>query len=505
MMEPVRRSHGRGVGTGLACALLVVIAASCGGGDESDASEVTAAPSQDAVADATAFWEAVVAGDRATALAYIGPPPEGEEPERLFGRAHNMESQFDWYQAVGWRWTLEGCTADDAGPEYAECDVTAQNAWTEAMGLDPFPSTLVFRFDDDGHVREISGGAGGDRFVDDWLARGWGPFRAWVEENYPEDLEVMTADDVLSAEALELYEINTERFVTAQGDGTGAEPGEISAIQEELMTPGPGRVPVDFAIDAPDAQRVTLEMAANFWADDPRQTIELFRVDDDRGSHAVTLYLGNDQWQYRFRIDGMPTPDPANPLRVADADGQENSILVVGETLPWVSEQPDVATGAVREHVLPAGVLGEEQTVTVYTPPGYTDQQRYPLLVLLHGYGMQASSWVELAGVDHAMDNLIAAGEIGPFVVAMPNTAWSEYTDAYPEHVLDEVLPYLDANYSLDPVTGSIAVGGFSMGGHGTLQLAYLRPDRFGLAMPIAMAAPWCGRSCDDVDQFESQ
>jgi enterochelin esterase-like enzyme len=280
---------------------------------------------------------------------------------------------------------------------------------------------------------------------------------------------------------------------------------EVSPIQAELMTPGPGRVPVDFAIDAPDAQEVTLEMIANFWADDPRQTIELFRVDDDRGSHAVTLYLGNDQWEYRFRLDGVPTPDPANPLRVADADGQENSILVVGETLPWLSEQPDVATGAVREHVLPAGVLGEEQTVVVYTPPGYTDQQRYPLLVLLHGFGMRASSWVEVAGIDHAMDNLIAAGEIDPFVVAMPNTAWTEYTDAYPEHLLDEVMPYLDANYSLDPGTGSTAIAGFSMGGHGTLQLAYLRPERFGLAMPIAMAAPWCGRSCDDVDQFASQ
>ncbi len=415
-----------------------------------------------------------------------------------------LYAEHEWGTVIATEWTAE-CEPD--GTEIV-CRREEQDVFGAAAGLAvarnyqvrvTFADGLVVRW-----VSEV------EEWTDweSWLEQFAG-YEGWVADVHPDVYPIVFRGPCCAGDPegmrFTAESVEAQRSLVPEWAESGVEPIEVSAIQEELMTPGPGREPVDFAIDAPDAEEVTLEMTANYWNANPRHTIELSRVDDERGSHAVTLYLGSDEWLYRFRVDGVWTVDPSNPLRVAAEDGQENSLLVVGETLPWLSEQPGVARGVVEELALPAGVLGEEQTLVVYTPPGYTDEGRYPLLVLLHGYGMPASTWVEAAGVDHAMDNLIAAGEIVPFVVAMPNTERSVYTDAYRDHVLDEVIPYLDANYSLDPGPGSTAIAGQSMGGHGTLQLAYLRPGRFGLAMPIMMAAPWCGVSCVDSRQYANQ
>jgi hypothetical protein len=234
MMHRTRDSHRRWMTGVLACALLTVTATSCAD-DEPDASDdpsdevtvppsaaatpppVGTAPSQDAVADATAFWEAVVAGDRPTALSYIDPVLVGEEPlldaepMSMPGRAYTLERQFDWWEVVGWQWTLQGCSPDDAFPDDVQCAVTAKNDWTEATGVEPVDGTFIHQFDDDGYITIVS-----DSFMDQWLARGWEPFRDWVEENHPDDLEVMLADGQVNTEILELYRINTERYVDAQ-------------------------------------------------------------------------------------------------------------------------------------------------------------------------------------------------------------------------------------------------------------------------------------------------
>lgn len=304
----------------------------------------------------------------------------------------------------------------------------------------------------------------------------------------------------------ELSSTGTSAVATPTTTTTSEPVVAVSAIQRELETPGPGREPIEFVVDAPEAETVMLEMTANQWNSNPGDTIQLSRVDHELGTHAITLYLGEDEWLYRFRVDGVWTVDELNPLRVGAEDGQENSLLVVGETVPGVTEQPDTEKGDIEEVVLDSEILGQEHSFLVYTPPGYTSAQSYPLLVMLHGYGAPPSIWVEAVGLQHAMDNLLADGEIARFVVVMPSAETSDYMwDSYGEHILDEVLPYMDSHYAIDQKKESTAIGGFSMGGHGAVQLAYLRQDRFGLAMPIMMAAPFCpDLVCTTSSDFET-
>ncbi|MEX2251597.1 MAG: hypothetical protein WD895_05945 [Acidimicrobiia bacterium] len=162
------------------------------------------------VEDATAFWEAVEAGDLDAALAHVDPTAE----LATFGWAGALEATFDWYEAVGWKWTLEECVEGDA--ETVECTATARNAWSDALEVEPVRGIFVLRFGENG-ITEIVDKA--DMFLNKWSAQVFEVFAGWVETNHPEDFAIMfDYSGDASAEILDLYETNTNRFVQAQQD-----------------------------------------------------------------------------------------------------------------------------------------------------------------------------------------------------------------------------------------------------------------------------------------------
>src|SRR5690242_5679010 len=70
------------------------------------------------------------------------------------------------------------------------------------------------------------------------------------------------------------------------------------------------------------------------------------------------------------------------------------------ETLNGSSEQSTAGTankaGSHIQHIqVGSQVLGRDMAVDVYLPPGYSDQQQYPVLYMLHGYGGNASTWFD--------------------------------------------------------------------------------------------------------------
>jgi len=162
------------------------------------------------VEDATAFWEAVEAGDLDAALAHVDPTADVTP----FGRAGTLEGQFDWYEAVGWKWTLEECVEGDTGT--VECTATARNAWSDALGVEPVPGVFVVRFGENG-ITEIGDKA--ELFGNKWSAQVFRVFAGWVETNHPEDFAIMFDFSVdVNPQILDLYETNTNRFVEAQDE-----------------------------------------------------------------------------------------------------------------------------------------------------------------------------------------------------------------------------------------------------------------------------------------------
>lgn len=118
----------------------------------------------------------------------------------------------------------------------------------------------------------------------------------------------------------------------------------------------------------------------------------------------------------------------------------------------------------------------------VYTPPCYDElpEQRYPVLYLVHGQTYNDDQWDRL-GADEAASDLIAAGELPAFIIVMPYDISSNQPslDHFGEAVIEELLPWVDANLRTLADREHRAVGGLSRGASWAIHLALTHPELF--------------------------
>ncbi|MCA8989785.1 MAG: prolyl oligopeptidase family serine peptidase [Planctomycetaceae bacterium] len=116
----------------------------------------------------------------------------------------------------------------------------------------------------------------------------------------------------------------------------------------------------------------------------------------------------------------------------------------------------------------------------LYLPEQYEQQEKWPLLVFLHGAGERGNNLEQVK--KHGPPKLIAAGKQFPFIVASPqcpDRGWWEPV------ALEALIDELCEKHKVDQ--DRIYITGLSMGGFGTWRLAAYMPDR------LAAIAPICG------------
>jgi S-formylglutathione hydrolase FrmB len=140
-----------------------------------------------------------------------------------------------------------------------------------------------------------------------------------------------------------------------------------------------------------------------------------------------------------------------------------------------------------------------DRNVVVYLPPSYKADaaRRYPVVYLLHGYGLQVSGWMRIfkveAGLNTAMTGAgggLGTGERAREMIVVNPDCYSFYdgcfygksaaTGDWETFVADELVAYIDSHYRTLAKRESRGLGGHSMGGYGTLRIAMKRPDVFG-------------------------
>jgi hypothetical protein len=120
------------------------------------------------------------------------------------GRASTLAELFDFYDAVGWEWEVEGCVEVRDGA--VDCEVVERNGWSEVLGIAPLATTYRVYVGDDGVTRLSP--------RDDDCCPGLPEFYLWVHEMYPDDAAVMWEYDP-DDERVALFELNTIRFEDA--------------------------------------------------------------------------------------------------------------------------------------------------------------------------------------------------------------------------------------------------------------------------------------------------
>jgi enterochelin esterase-like enzyme len=206
-----------------------------------------------------------------------------------------------------------------------------------------------------------------------------------------------------------------------------------------------------------------------------------------------------DIYAYSFTVDGLKIIDPANSLLKYNLLNTDSQVHVPGpSSLAW--EINDVPHGVVHRHLYRSAILGDDEPLVVYTPPGYDPaaKQTYPVLYLLHGYSDAEDAWTSVGRANIILDNLIARGQARPMLIIMPlgygnkeviaggwaglrNTGvWQDSVTKFRDILLKEIIPQVEKAYRVNTEPDSRAVAGLSMGGCESLFIGLNAPDRFG-------------------------
>lgn len=156
-----------------------------------------------------------------------------------------------------------------------------------------------------------------------------------------------------------------------------------------------------------------------------------------------------------------------------------------------------VTIESFESRVLRRNPLGDPfvREVPVYLPPGYDDSpaRRYPVLFVLTGFTGSGRALLNRSNfneaLDQRMDRLTASGAVRPMIVVMPD-AYTRYggsqylnstaTGRYEDHVVKELVPWVDRQFRTKAEPAHRGVMGKSSGGYGALVLGMRHPDVFG-------------------------
>ncbi|GAB3319935.1 hypothetical protein GCM10027299_13080 [Larkinella ripae] len=192
---------------------------------------------------------------------------------------------------------------------------------------------------------------------------------------------------------------------------------------------------------------------------------------------------------YHLTVDGGIFNDPG-ALNYYGSVRWESGIEIPAHDQAFYALK-DVPHGSVQQILFPSKSTGTSRRAFVYTPPGYEKDKakKYPVLYLQHGWGEDETAWSNQGRANLIMDNLIADGKIKPFVIVMTygmtnEVKWGRIKDFKIEHfqtvLVDELIPYVDANFRTLATKENRAMAGLSMGGMETHAITLNKPDVFG-------------------------
>lgn len=124
----------------------------------------------------------------------------------------------------------------------------------------------------------------------------------------------------------------------------------------------------------------------------------------------------------------------------------------------------------------------------VYLPPTYDGKKKFPVLYLQHGWGEDETAWMNQGRANLIMDNMIAEGKCEPFIIVcaygmtnecrwghMHEFDWTEFQKV----LVEDLIPYIDANFKTKADKRYRAMAGLSMGGMETKMCTLKYPEVF--------------------------
>jgi enterochelin esterase-like enzyme len=191
---------------------------------------------------------------------------------------------------------------------------------------------------------------------------------------------------------------------------------------------------------------------------------------------------------YHLTIDGGTFNDPGT-LNFYGSTRWESGIEIPAHDQDFYALK-DVPHGRVQQILFPSKSTNTSRRAFVYTPPDYDKDQtrRYPVLYLQHGWGEDETAWSNQGHANLIMDNLITEGKIKPFLIVMTYGMTNDTRigglrnfdiGPFQTVLVDELIPYIDANFRTLSDQPHRAMAGLSMGGMETKSITLKNLDKF--------------------------
>ena len=261
-------------------------------------------------------------------------------------------------------------------------------------------------------------------------------------------------------------------------------------VPSELNQPGQQYPQVNsqgyarFRVDLPEAQNVVVSLGLG-----GRGGTQLKKTYD--GSWVGTTEGPMDEGfhYYHINVDGGVVNDPGTN-NYYGSTRWESGIEIPAHDRDFYAMK-NVPHGNVQQVLFWSESTKQCRRAFVYTPPTYgkNKKERFPVLYLQHGWGEDETAWSNQGHANLIMDNLIAEGKVIPFIIVMTYGMTNEIrfgglqqftAEEFEKVLVDELVPYIDANFLTKADKWNRAMAGLSMGGFETKLITLRRPEVFG-------------------------
>lgn len=155
---------------------------------------------------------------------------------------------------------------------------------------------------------------------------------------------------------------------------------------------------------------------------------------------------------------------------------------------------PTIQKGKIDTLFYDSKTVGVIRKTLVYTPPGFSESNKYPVLYLLHGIGGDEKEWLKNGSPEIIFDNLFSEGKVEPMLVVMPNGRAMkddravgnmfdpekvEAFSTFEKDLLTDLIPFIESQYPVISDREHRALAGLSMGGGQSLNFGLGNLDTF--------------------------
>jgi S-formylglutathione hydrolase FrmB len=138
--------------------------------------------------------------------------------------------------------------------------------------------------------------------------------------------------------------------------------------------------------------------------------------------------------------------------------------------------------------------LQELRDLYIYVPPCFDWNQRYPLVILLHGFGADERMLLKVAPL---IDEAIYTGKLPPVIVAAPDGSLAgdpkvlcpgslfvnSQAGDFEDYICQDIWDFMVQHFPIRPEREAHVLAGYDMGGFAAYSIAMRHRDGFGVAI----------------------